>query len=206
MSVDQELAAAVAETDAEASVPAVAQAVGPEGGGPKKPKGSYGLLIGLFVMMAGILFLVFNSGKDAAIYSLGVDQLMSNQARYSQRNVRVKGMLVKGTLTRRDSPCEYRFKLQEKQPDQSGASVEHAVLSVQHPSCVVPDTFKDMPGMDVEVQAEGKLAPDGKTFISTGIIAKCPSKYEMQQKSMAGELAPHAGKQASPIQTFAQQN
>jgi cytochrome c-type biogenesis protein CcmE len=196
MSVDQELAAAVAETDAEASVPAVAQAVGPEGRGPKKPKGNMGLLIGLFVMMAGILFLVFNSGKDAAIYSLGVDKLMADQARYSQRNVRVKGMLVKGTLTRRDSPCEYRFKLQEKD----------TVLSVQHPSCVIPDTFKDMPGMDVEVQAEGKLAPDGKTFISTAIVAKCPSKYEMEQKSKAGELAPHAGKQASPIQTFAQKN
>ncbi len=196
MSVDQELARAVAETDAEASVPAVAQAVGPEGGGPKKPKGNYGLLIGLFVMMAGILFLVFNSGKGAAIYSMGVDQLMKDQAHYSQRNIRVKGMLVKGTLTRRDSPCEYRFKLQEK----------GAVLAVQHPSCVVPDTFKDMPGMDVEVQAEGKLAADGKTFVSTGIVAKCPSKYEMEQKSKAGELAPHAGKQASPLQTFAQQN
>jgi cytochrome c-type biogenesis protein CcmE len=207
MSVDQELARAVAETDAEASVPAVAQAVGPEGREPKKPKGNVGLLIGLSVMMAGILFLVFNSGKDAAIYSLGVDKLMSEQARYSQRNVRVKGMLVKGSLTRRDSPCEYRFKLQEKQSDDPAARTgEHPVLSVQHPSCVIPDTFKDMPGMEVEVQAEGKLAADGKTFISTAIIAKCPSKYEMQQKSMQGELAPHAGKQASPIQTFAQKN
>ena len=196
MSVDQELARAVAETDAEAGVPAVAQAVGPEGLGPKRRKGNYGLLIGLFVMMAGILFLVFNSGKGAAIYSMGVDQLMKDQAHYSQRNIRVKGMLVKGTLTRRDSPCEYRFKLQEK----------GAVLSVQHPSCVVPDTFKDMPGMDVEVQAEGKLAADGKTFVSTGIVAKCPSKYEMEQKSKAGELAPHAGKTASPLPPFALKN
>jgi cytochrome c-type biogenesis protein CcmE len=101
-------------------------------------------------------------------------------------------MLVKGSLMRRDEPCEYRFKMQEK-------GVE---LSVQHPSCVVPDTFKDMPGMDVEVQAEGKLSDDGKTFVSTAIVAKCPSKYEMQQKSLAGELAPHAGKQAAPVQTL----
>jgi cytochrome c-type biogenesis protein CcmE len=70
----------------------------------------------------------------------------------------------------------------------------------------VPDTFKDMPGMDVEVQAEGKLADDGKTFVSTNIVAKCPSKYEMKQKSMAGELAPHAGPQASPLQTLSQKD
>ncbi len=196
MSVDQELAAAVAETDAEASVPAVAQAVGSEGRPPKKPKGNVGLLIGLLVMVAGVLVLVFTSFKGAAIYSLGVNDLMKDSAHYSQRNIRVKGMLVKGTLTRRDSPCEYRFKLQEKD----------VVLAVQHPSCVVPDTFKDMPGMDVEVQAEGRLAADGKTFVSTAIVAKCPSKYEMQQKSMMGEQAPHAGKQASPLQPFASKN
>jgi cytochrome c-type biogenesis protein CcmE len=196
MSVDQELARAVEEAEAEASVPAVAQA---SGGTPPKvptPKRNLGLLVGLLAIVAGILVLVFTSFKGAAIYSVGVDQLMKEPARYAQRSIRVKGMLVKGTLARRDEPCEYRFRL-----------VEHGTeLPVQHPSCVVPDTFKDMPGMDVEVQAEGKLADDGKTFVSTAIVAKCPSKYEMKQKSMAGELAPHAGQQASPLTTLSQKD
>jgi cytochrome c-type biogenesis protein CcmE len=196
MSVDQELARAVEEAEAEA-VPAVAQATGgTPPASPNKPKRNLGLLIGLLVIVAGILGLVFTSFKGAAIYSVGVDQLMKEPARYSQRAIRVKGMLVKGTLARRDEPCEYRFRLTENGKE----------LSVQHPSCVVPDTFKDMPGMDVEVQAEGKLADDGKTFVSTNIVAKCPSKYEMKQKSMAGELAPHAGQQASPLQTLSQKD
>lgn len=193
MSVDQELARAVEEAEAEA-IPAVAQPAAPKPP-TAKPKRNLGLLIGLLVMVAGILALVFTSGKDAAVYSVGVDQLMKEPARYAQRAVRVKGMLVKGTLARRDEPCEYRFKIAEHGSE----------LPVQHPSCVVPDTFRDMPGMDVEVQAEGKLAEDGKTFVSTNIIAKCPSKYEMQQKSMAGELAPHEG-QASPLQTLSQKD
>lgn len=194
MSVDQELARAVEEAEAE-GIPAVAQASAPKPPS-EKPKRNLGLLIGLLVMVAGILTLVFTSGKDAAVYSVGVDQLMKEPARYAQRAVRVKGMLVKGTLARRDEPCEYRFKLTENGQE----------LAVQHPSCVVPDTFKDMPGMDVEVQAEGKLGSDGKTFVSTAIVAKCPSKYEMQQKSMAGEMAPHAGQQASPLQTLSQKD
>jgi cytochrome c-type biogenesis protein CcmE len=70
----------------------------------------------------------------------------------------------------------------------------------------VPDTFKDMPGMDVEVTAEGKLGADDKVFTATSIIAKCPSKYEMKQKSMAGEIAPHAGQQASPLTTLSQKD
>jgi cytochrome c-type biogenesis protein CcmE len=194
MSVDQELARAVEEAEAEA-IPAVAQPAAPKPPSTK-PKRNLGLLAGLVVMVAGILALVFSTGKDAAVYSVGVDQLMKDPTRYNQRSVRVKGMLVKGTLARRDEPCEYRFKIAEHGTE----------LAVQHPSCVVPDTFKDMPGMDVEVQAEGKLSEDGKAFVSTNIIAKCPSKYEMKQKSMAGELAPHAGQQASPLQTLSQKD
>jgi len=194
MSVDQELARAVEEAEAEA-IPAVAQPTAPKPPSAK-PKRNLGLLVGLLVMVAGVLALVFSSGKDAAVYSVGVDQLMKDPARYNQRSIRVKGMLVKGTLARRDEPCEYRFKIAEHGTE----------LAVQHPSCVVPDTFKDMPGMDVEVQAEGKLSDDGKAFVSTNIVAKCPSKYEMKQKSMAGELAPHAGQQASPLQTLSQKD
>lgn len=196
MSVDQELKRAVEEAEAETSVPAVAQAAGspsPEPGG-NKPRRSVGLLVGLLVIVAGVLGLVFTSFEGSAIYSVGVDQLIKEPARYSERNVRVKGMLVKGTLTRREEPCEYRFKLQEKD----------AVLAVEYPQCVVPDTFRDMPGMDVEVTAEGKMA--NGAFQASSIMAKCPSKYEMKQKSMAGELAPHAGQQATPVQTFAAQN
>jgi cytochrome c-type biogenesis protein CcmE len=80
------------------------------------------------------------------------------------------------------------------------------VIPVQFRQCVVPDTFRDMPGMDVMVTAGGKLAPDGKSFDATDIMAKCPSKYEMQQRSMAGEAAPHLGKQASPLQTISQKD
>lgn len=195
MSVDQELARAVQEAEAEASVPAVAQAGTPERPAAPKPKRSLGLLVALLVIVGAVLALVFTSFKGSAIYSVGVDQLLKEKERYGERNVRVKGWLVKGTLARRDDPCEYRFKLQENNKE----------LAVQYPQCVVPDTFRDMPGMDVEVTAEGKLGASG-AFEATSIMAKCPSKYEMQQKSMAGELAPHAGQQASPLTTLSQKD
>jgi cytochrome c-type biogenesis protein CcmE len=196
MSVDQELQRALEEAEAEAGgVPAVAQPPREQAPKPKR-KGNLGLLVGLLVIVGAVLVVVFSATGGEVIYSVGVDTLVKDPGRYKDRSVRAKGMLVKGTLARRDEPCEYRFKL-----------IEHgAELEVHHPSCIVPDTFKDMPGMDVEVQAEGQLSADGKTFVSNNIIAKCPSKYEMQQKSMAGEIAPHVGTQASPLDTFAQKN
>jgi cytochrome c-type biogenesis protein CcmE len=194
MSVDQELARAVEEAEAEGGVPAVAQAAAPA---PKavKPKNSWGLLAALLVIMVAVLTLAFTGLDGAFNYTVQVERLVKEQAQFAKRNIKVQGMLVKGTLVRRDDPCEYRFKLHDEQNKDS-------IIPVQYRQCVVPDTFRDMPGMDVMVTAGGKLAPDGKSFEATDIMAKCPSKYEMQQRSMAGEAAPHVGKQASPLQTM----
>ncbi len=144
------------------------------------PKRNLGLLVGLLVVMAGVLTLVFTSVDDAAIYSVSTDQLVNNQSDYLERNVRVEGELVDGTLRFRKEPCEYRFSM-EKNGEK---------LAVRYPACVVPDTFKDVPGIDVQVTAEGKLSSEGH-FEATHIMAKCPSKYEMQQRAQNGEQAPH---------------
>jgi cytochrome c-type biogenesis protein CcmE len=42
----------------------------------------------------------------------------------------------------------------------------------------------------VSVTAEGKLTDEGH-FAATAIMAKCPSKYEMQNRAAMGEKAPH---------------
>ncbi|MBW8866308.1 MAG: cytochrome c maturation protein CcmE [Acidobacteria bacterium] len=44
---------------------------------------------------------------------------------------------------------------------------------------IVPDTFKD----EAEVVLKGKLTPTGFHTDPNGVMAKCPSKYEAQQKS-----------------------
>ena len=193
MSLDDELRKAVEESEAEA--PAVA--ADPSGGGshgdggdppggrkPERPGKSFkniGFLAALLVMAGAILTLVLITSPDAAVYSKGVDELVAEKEKLASRNVRVTGMLVKGTLKHREEPCEYRFQMQKNE----------AVLPVRFAQCIVPDTFRDMPGMDVEVTAEGKLASDG-TFEAAHIMAKCPSKYEMKQRAAQGEQAPHA--------------
>lgn len=149
-------------------------------GRPKKKLSNVGLLVALLIMAGGILALVLTSFEDAAVYSKGVDELVAEKEKLASRNVRVAGTLVKGTLVRRDDPCEYRFKIQK-----NGAEID-----VRYPQCVVPDTFRDMPGMDVEVTAEGKLAQAGH-FEASQIMAKCPSKYEMKQRAEKGESVPH---------------
>jgi cytochrome c-type biogenesis protein CcmE len=155
-------------------------------------KRGWGLLAGLGALMTGILVLVFNSGEDAVVYSYEIDELKAQAADLGERQVRVQGMLVSGTLTRRDSPCEYRFFMEK-----AGAKGSEP-LKVQYAQCVVPDTFRDVKGVEVEVMAEGRLAADGHLEASK-IFAKCPSKYEMKEGAQAmGQRPDHGGGAAKP--------
>jgi len=176
--VDDELAAAVRESEevaqAEPAPTAPAPLIRPA------KKGSVGLLVALLVVGAGILTLVFVSGKDATIYARQVDELVREREKLTGRAVRVEGALKRGSLMKRADPCEYRFTLAK-------AGTE---LPVRFAQCIVPDTFRDMPGMDVMVTAEGTLDPAGH-FEASQIMAKCPSKYEMSERAKKGESAPH---------------
>lgn len=179
--VDDELAQALAESEATARAEDPMPVTGTVStSSSATSKRSLGLLLALLVMGGGILTLVMTSFEKAAVYSRGVDELVKEKAKLNGRNVRVEGMLVKGTLSRRDQPCEYRFSMEKK----------GTVLPVRYAQCIVPDTFRDVPDMDVSVTAEGSLTEKGE-FEATQIMAKCPSKYEMQDRAKKGEKAPH---------------
>jgi cytochrome c-type biogenesis protein CcmE len=136
--------------------------------------------VGIAMAAAAIAALVLTVMQDKAIYSKPVDELLAHKARFLGRPVRADGNLVHGTLVKRDQPCEYRFSIEKNGSE----------LPVRFAQCVVPDTFRDLPDMDVAVTVEGELQAND-TFEATTVLAKCPSKYEMQQRKEHGEQMPH---------------
>ena len=138
------------------------------------------LAVGLVMVAVGIVSVVLFTMKDKAIYSKPVDALILEKGKFLGRPVRVEGNLVHGSLVHHDKPCEYDFTI-EKNGTQ---------LPVKYAQCVVPDTFRDVPGMDVGVTVEGELQADN-SFEATTVLAKCPSKYEMKNRQANGEKAPH---------------
>jgi cytochrome c-type biogenesis protein CcmE len=134
-------------------------------------------LVGVAAAIAG---LVLTGMKDNAIYSKPVDELIAQKAKFAGRPVRAEGNLVHGSLMKREQPCEYRFTISK-----NGTEVP-----VRYAQCVVPDTFRDVPGMDVGVTVEGQLLSDS-SFEATTVLAKCPSKYEMKDRAQKGEKMPH---------------
>lgn len=139
------------------------------------------LLVPLVMAAAAIVALVLAGMQDKGMYSKPVDQLLAEKTKFRGKPVRAEGNLVHGSLVKREQPCEYRFTIEK-----NGTAVP-----VRFAKCVVPDTFRDVPNMDVGVTVEGELLADDSIEASQ-VLAKCPSKYEMKQKAAGGEKAPHA--------------
>jgi cytochrome c-type biogenesis protein CcmE len=139
-----------------------------------------GLVLGLTLAAASIVALVLFGVGGGAVYAKPVDELLAQKGRFAGRAVRAQGDLVPGSLQRRIDPCEYTFTLTKN----------GMTIPVRYAQCVVPDTFKDVPGMNLEVTVEGKLEADN-SFTATSVIAKCPSKYEQQEMKERGIVKPH---------------
>jgi cytochrome c-type biogenesis protein CcmE len=175
--LDRELERAIAGSAPKNGEPAAS----PKAAKPPRRKGNVGLLAVLLTMAAGIVALVMFGFKDAAVYDMSVDKAMTEASSLSGRRLRIGGTLVHGTLERRDQPCEHRFVIKGKESE----------LPVRYARCIVPDTFRDVPGMDVGVTVEGKLAAGGTSFEASDVMAKCPSKYEMKEMKERGQQMPH---------------
>jgi cytochrome c-type biogenesis protein CcmE len=140
----------------------------------------------VFALLGGALsLLMFGSqASDALVYSKLVNEVLTKPQEFKGRELRVEGDLKQGSIEFREQPCEYRFVIGK----------EDKQMPVRFPQCIVPDTFKDGVGLSVSVQ--GRLTDQGY-FLANKVIAKCPSKYEMQERQKRGETMPHSAIPAS---------
>jgi cytochrome c-type biogenesis protein CcmE len=131
------------------------------------------------MLVAGAALLLFGSqATDAFVYAKPVNEVVGKADLYGGRPLRVDGDLKTGSVQFREKPCEWRFVLTKGGKE----------LPVRYPLCVVPDTFRDTPG--VQVTAQGNMHKDG-WFVANQLIPRCPSKYERERRLEQGEVKPH---------------
>jgi cytochrome c-type biogenesis protein CcmE len=179
--IDDDLKQALAATESADEVGARAVTTDSQGDGDNGRR-NLGVLLTLLVLGGGILSFVLGQDGEQLTYAKDVKAAVENQEP-GERNLRVQGVLVPGSLAKREEPCEYRFQVRQKD------NADGAKMDVRFAQCIVPDTFRDVPGIDVEVTVTGQKMADH--FKADTIAAKCPSKYEMQQRQIAGEQKPH---------------
>ena len=157
-------------------------------------EGGSGLKIAivLLILVGGVVALLLTTDAGNVVaYGADLGEIVTRPQEFQGRQVTVQGELRQGSILFREDPCEWRFVLEEKPGE--GVEVqdeEKRSMAVAFPQCVVPDTFRD--GFGIEVTVQGQIQTDG-VFLASEVMARCPSKYEMQERLEAGEEMPHEG-------------
>lgn len=130
----------------------------------RKPRAKYQIkfLLGAFLILAVIGYLIFFGISSTQQYYWSVGELFNKGQSVVGQGVRVGGNLVQGSINEDVKNSKISFSISD------GA---HS-LPVSY-NGVVPDTFDKA----TQVIAEGKLNQDG-TFTASLVLAKCPSKYD----------------------------
>jgi cytochrome c-type biogenesis protein CcmE len=119
----------------------------------------------LALAFGGLFYTTLSEGTE---YYKHVDEVMAAPQDWQGKRLQLHGFVVPKSIGRKAESLEYRFDVH------SNGQVVRAYYTG-----IVPDTFQD----DAEVVMKGRLQPDGTFHVEEdGIMAKCPSKYEAQQK------------------------
>lgn len=121
------------------------------------------LLLGAFVILGAIGFIVFNALAGNQQYFMTLSEMKAKGDIASRETVRVGGNLMPNSTKIDTKAVTAQFTLIDDQNN---------VLPVYYKG-VLPDTFEK----STQVIAEGKLDQKG-TFQASLVLAKCPSKYD----------------------------
>ncbi len=119
-------------------------------------------------LLVGGLAVLFGVGlKGSLVYYLTVGEFLDGHAtRHTGENFRINGNVVEGSIEKSPGVLGARFVMTDGQRELP------VVFSKE-----TPDTFVD----GSEVVVEGVLGPDG-VFVAHTLLAKCPSKYESENR------------------------
>jgi cytochrome c-type biogenesis protein CcmE len=126
----------------------------------------------LVLAFAGMLWSTLREGTE---YYKNIDEVMGNQQVWHGKQLQLHGYVVPDSILVKQSTLEYKFKIQN---NPARAPEPGHIVDVTYKG-IVPDTFKD----EAEVVLKGQLTPNGFHTDPNGVMAKCPSKYEAQEKT-----------------------
>jgi cytochrome c-type biogenesis protein CcmE len=124
------------------------------------------LLLGAFIILGAIGFIVFNSLNGNQQYFMTLSEMKAKGDIASRETVRVGGNLAANSTKIDTKNVTAQFTLIDDQNN---------VLPVYYKG-ILPDTFEK----STQVIAEGKVDKNG-TFQASLVLAKCPSKYDPSQ-------------------------
>src|SRR5579871_5212812 len=133
-------------------------------------------VVSVLVVAGALATVLFATMSRNADYYKNVDEVMPHAQDWYGKNLQLRGFVSYGSIEKVPDTLQYRFQVK---------NADSTVLA--NYTGIVPDTFKE----GAEVVLKGRLHPDGAFYVEpNGVVAKCPSRYESQQTTLAPGAAP----------------
>ncbi|AGK54859.1 cytochrome c maturation protein CcmE [Bacillus sp. 1NLA3E] len=121
------------------------------------------VMLGGFVIVGAIIFLLMAATPGSSGIELKMDELLKNQEKYQDDYVTVEGLLIGDSIKWDADKIQLKFDLKDNDGN---------VMHVIHDG-IKPDNFAE--GVIVILQG----SPTNKnTFVAETVKTRCPSKYE----------------------------
>jgi cytochrome c-type biogenesis protein CcmE len=137
------------------------------------------ILLSVLVITGAAGYLIADTlfATDALTYFHGADEVLEDPEAFKGRRIRLGGFVEEGSIGQKPGTLEYQFDVKPVAAMMKHPEMREKSLTVRYTG-IVPDTFKD----ESEVIVTGVLRNDG-IFEGQELIAKCPSKYEAEEKN-----------------------
>jgi cytochrome c-type biogenesis protein CcmE len=123
------------------------------------------ILLGGFLIAAGIIYLVCVAMQGSTVYYLTIEEFLQQRPAPSDQGLRIAGVVASGSIRRQPQAASVSFELR-------GVSGDDRLKVVY--TGTIPDLFRE----NARVVLEGEYQPDDQTFHAVTLMTSCPSKYQ----------------------------
>ncbi len=150
-------------------------------------KGRAKFIVGGFLILAAVIYLIFSSTKANAEYFLTVDEVHAKSDSMVGRSLRISGAVIGSTIQFNPETNNLSFEIANVPGDNATIAAQGGLSKVLHEAVVdpmrnrlaityagpKPDLMRD----EAQAIITGHLGEDG-VFQADELLLKCPTKYE----------------------------
>ncbi|NTU55764.1 MAG: cytochrome c maturation protein CcmE [Anaerolineales bacterium] len=144
-------------------------------------------VIGGFLILGAVVFLIWSSTAATSEYFLTIDELNAKGPEVVDRNLRVSGAVIGETISYDAQTLTLTFEVAHVPGDQAVLEDEGGLAEALHQAVIDPTRSRmkivyvgPMPDLlrhEAQAIVTGRLGEDG-LFHADELLLKCPTKYE----------------------------
>jgi cytochrome c-type biogenesis protein CcmE len=147
----------------------------------------YKFILGGFLILAAVVYLIVSSTQASAQYFMTVDELNVKSTTLIDKNVRISGAVIGDTIGYDPNTLTLKFTVANVSGDNAVIEKQGGLGAALHLAVINPSSTKlrivyvgvkpDLMRNEAQAIMTGHLAADG-VFYADELLLKCPTKYE----------------------------